>query len=223
MSWPRSSWILLGVSLFLTIFFVLWTMLVANEPLLHSIDMEIAITFKGLAEGHHVRRAIMIGLTHTGGVPAMTVLALVGADWQWRRGDTLLAVGWIAIAASGGLTNYTLKKAINRDRPPIEWRDTAVTENNESYPSGHSMGSMIGYGMLGYAALPLLRRRWAKIALFTMLALLVGCIGLSRIYLRAHWFSDVIGGFAIGAAWLTFWLTWVSCARNRIEAPGQTT
>ncbi len=223
MSLPRTSWILLAVSLLLTIFFVLWTLLVINDPRIQAIDSETALTFQELAEGHHARRVIQIGFTHTGGVPAMIVLALAGAVWQWRRGDTLLAVGWIAIVASGGLMNYTLKKAINRDRPPIEWRDVAVTENNESYPSGHSMGSMLGYGMLGFALLPLWRRRAAKAGVIVSLAVLIGCIGFSRIYLRAHWFSDVIGGFAIGAAWLTFCLAWVSCVRHRLQAPGRTT
>ena len=195
-------------------------MLVLNEPLLQTNDNEIAIAFQGLAESQHIRRALMIGFTHSGGVPAMIVLAAVGAIWQWRRGDTLLAAGWIAIVASGGLMNYTLKKTIDRPRPNLEWRDVAVTENNESFPSGHSMGSMIGYGMVGFAALPLLRRRAAKAALIVVLAALVGFIGFSRIYLRAHWFSDVIGGFAIGAAWLTFCLAWVNFLRARSATEG---
>lgn len=209
MSLPRSPWILLSVSLLLTTSFVVWTLLVSYVPRLQAFDTETALTFQRLAEGHHARRAVMIGATHTGGVPAMIALALVGAVWQWRRNDAALAGCWIAIVASGGLVDVVLKKSINRDRPPAEWRDIAVTENNESYPSGHSMGSVIGYGMVGFAVAPLWRRRIAKIMLIVLLATLVGLIGFSRIYLRAHWFSDVIGGFAIGGAWLVFGLAWV--------------
>jgi undecaprenyl-diphosphatase len=64
------------------------------------------------------------------------------------------------------------------------------------------MGSVIGYGSLAYVGTVLLRRRWAKALLVALVAALVLLIGLSRIYLRAHWFSDVIGGFAIGICWL---------------------
>jgi undecaprenyl-diphosphatase len=60
------------------------------------------------------------------------------------------------------------------------------------------MGSMIGYGSLAFVGLVLLRRLAPKIALVTMVVLLILVIGWSRIYLRAHWASDVVGGYAIG-------------------------
>jgi undecaprenyl-diphosphatase len=85
-------------------------------------------------------------------------------------------------------------------------RDPAVTETNESFPSGHAMGSLVGYGMLAYALFLDIRCRWCRAAILASVAMLVPAIGLSRIYLRAHWLSDVLAGFAIGAAWLSLWL-----------------
>jgi undecaprenyl-diphosphatase len=83
-------------------------------------------------------------------------------------------------------------------------RDPAVQERNASYPSGHAMGSTITYGALAYVGFVLFRKRAAKWTLAIVMALLVLTICWSRVYLRAHWCSDVIGGMAIGMAWLTF-------------------
>jgi undecaprenyl-diphosphatase len=95
------------------------------------------------------------------------------------------------------------KAMVDRTRPGDTLRDQAVHERNASYPSGHAMGSMLGYGTLAYAGVVLLRRRAAQVALVTVLTILVLAIGSSRIYLRAHWLSDVVGGFALGGFWLT--------------------
>lgn len=144
----------------------------------------------------------MIGLTIIGGVPAMVLLSVAGLAWSlWRR-EPILALAWVVITAGGGILNFTLKTVIGRDRPPQDWRDPFATERNQSFPSGHAMGSAIGLGVLAYTfwlQLPGKRRRWA---IAGGLALVVIGVGLSRVYLRAHWFSDVMAGFLIGSAWL---------------------
>jgi undecaprenyl-diphosphatase len=110
-----------------------------------------------------------------------------------------------------------LKQSLDRSRPPLEWRDRAVRENNQSYPSGHSMGSSIGYGMLGYALARDQRRRRLRAVTSGFLFSLVAAIAFSRVYLRAHWFSDVVGGCLIGVTWLCFWLGWVEIRRLRVS------
>jgi len=221
MSLPRSSWILLTVGPVLTIFFCFWALCALGNGALVEFDRDLARHFAEETGKDALERTIMIGITHSGGIPAMFTLALAGVVWQISRGDRRLAMAWAVIALSGGLLNQVLKKSFDRPRPPVEWRDAAVTETNESFPSGHSMGSMIGYSMLGFALLPQLRRRAAKAALIGLLVALIGLIGFSRIYLRAHWFSDVIGGFAVGAAWLAFGLAWVIFLQARTATSPQ--
>jgi membrane-associated phospholipid phosphatase len=79
-----------------------------------------------------------------------------------------------------------------------------VTPPGWSFPSGHAMGSFVTYGFLAYL---LSRVPWARFPRRTVtaaLAALVLLIGFSRMYLGAHFLSDVIGGYAAAAVWLTF-------------------
>lgn len=166
----------------------------------------------------------MIGLTMIGGVPAMVLLSLAGLSWSlWKR-QYLLAVAWVAIPGVGAVLNVTLKKTINRERPPVDMRDPFVDETNQSFPSGHAMGSTIGIGVLGYTfwlQLERKRRRWFIAA---ALALVVFGVGMSRVYLRAHWFSDVMAGFLIGTTCLSLGIGYFETRREKTgeEMPQET-
>jgi membrane-associated phospholipid phosphatase len=180
-----------------------------------SFDRRCAETMKEHAEAHPGLLTAMRLVTHLGGVPAMVTFSVVGAVLLWVRGYHLLAVGWVVAASGGGLIDLGTKMLIDRQRPPEYLRDEAVTETNESFPSGHSMGSIVGYGMLGYVVALLVRRRAQRVAAFTLLVVLVLLIGFSRIYLRAHWFTDVLGGFSIGTFWASLCITAVELTRRR--------
>jgi membrane-associated phospholipid phosphatase len=157
-------------------------------------------------------------ITHAGGVPVMTAITLVGGLLLLLCGQRRLAALWLLAATLGCGVNLMAKTWVARERPGETLRDSAVTERNESYPSGHAMGSAIGYGSLVYVSLVLLRRRWAQVLLCGVLAGLVLVIGLSRIYLRAHWCSDVLGGFAIGLAWMAVCITLVEWGQIASES-----
>jgi undecaprenyl-diphosphatase len=158
---------------------------------------------------------IMVFLTDLGSIATLAVMAVVGALWQASHRRRFLARAWLGIAISAGLLNMILKVNLDRDRPPIDWRDRAVLERNESYPSGHAMGSAVGYGMLGYVLLLQASARRHRASVVAFFAVLVALIGLSRVFLRAHWFSDVVGGYAAGLAWLFFCLACLELRRRR--------
>jgi undecaprenyl-diphosphatase len=132
----------------------------------------------------------------------MALLVMMGAIWQSAINNRFFAMAWIGVVIGGALLNLVAKESFDRPRPPEVMRHRAVLETNESYPSGHSMGSAIGYGMLGYALLMSQRHRPRRIAILLFVAGMFLMVGFSRIYLRAHWFSDVIAGWTIGLAWL---------------------
>src|SRR5439155_7139387 len=134
--------------------------------------------------------------------------------WRRRRG---LATAWLVAAVGGAVLTFALKDLTHRERPPMEWRDPVSTEANLSFPSGHSLCSLVGFGMLGYATSGTLQRRRARLFALAGLAGLVLLIGFSRIYLRAHWVSDVLAGFALGGAWLAVCLTGLELAGRRLR------
>ena len=178
------------------------------EGRLVTLDETIAKDMMRASQNHALLRRVMIIVTYSGGVAAMTVLAALGVIWEsWRgHGKGRVAVGWALIMLGGALLNVTMKTSLQRERPPKEWRDEAVFETNKSFPSGHAMGGTIGIGLLGYAVM-LRDRHWrTKLAILLVLGAWVMSIGFSRVYLRAHWFSDVLGGFILGLAWLSLGL-----------------
>ena len=152
--------------------------------------------------------------TDIGGIASMAMLAIMGAIWQTAIGHRTVALAWLAIMVGGAILNQGSKEIIGRRRPPEP--DRAVLERNASYPSGHSMTSAMAYGMLGYALILPQRRRPRRVAVLLLMAGLILAVGFSRMYLRAHWFSDVIGGWAMGLAWLFFCLGWLERRRLRL-------
>jgi undecaprenyl-diphosphatase len=111
--------------------------------------------------------------------------------------------------------NSSTKYAFNRDRPPEDLRHRAVLESNKSYPSGHAMASAVGYGLLAYALILPQRHRPRRIAALLLTGGMILAVGFSRIYLRAHWCSDVVAGWTLGWCWLFFCLGWLEVRRRK--------
>ncbi|BDD81082.1 hypothetical protein TPB0596_08450 [Tsukamurella pulmonis] len=106
-----------------------------------------------------------------------------------------------------------LKNVFGRERPPIPPR--LVVISSESFPSGHALNSMVVLGTFAVAACALTGRRWPLVA-----ALLgTAAIGLSRVYLAAHWMLDVVAGWAIGAAVIALGLLVLRLRRGRAALP----
>src|SRR5262249_29072988 len=163
-------------------------------------------------------RGGFLAVAEAGSFGATIGLALLSSFLLWRRRVPALALACLLIPAAGGLIDLGLKTLIDRPRP--EFKDRAVPETNESFPSGHSMGSLIGYGLVAYWCLLFVRRPALRFAALGCLAVLVLLIGFSRMYLGAHFFSDVLGGYAIGLAWLAICLTVLEVLRRRPVAEG---
>ena len=152
-------------------------------------------------------------LTHLGDktflIPLVAVVALL---LFWRR-RPFIAAAWVVACALGGLLNVALKEIFERSRP--EFVHGFATAEGWSFPSGHSSGAIIVFGLLGYLAV-LHTPRSIHIPTAAVAMMLVVCVGLSRVVLQVHYFSDVLGGYAFGASWVAAWVAGLEMRRVRL-------
>lgn len=103
------------------------------------------------------------------------------------------------VAIDVEILNLVLKFILRRDRPNIL---QLISVDNYSYPSGHAMISMGVYGCFIYLIYKYVNNKKIKICSIVLLSLLILLIGISRIYLGVHYFSDIIGGFIVSICYL---------------------
>jgi len=164
-------------------------------------------------------RAVFITITELGSVRTLAGLTLLVALLLIVRGRWLVALVWLIAPVAGGLLDLGLKELFQRERPPF--RDPFIDETTKSFPSGHSMGSLITYGLLAYVLVLGLPRAGLRILAVSGLMILVLAIGFSRIFLGAHYFSDVLGGYAVGGVWLAACIMALETIRRRPSRNGQ--
>ena len=201
------------VSGVMAVFFLVWTWFAMGQGELFAFDERCAEYWR--MHGVGWSWDVMVFMTDLGNVATQSMVAIMAALWQFSHRRRVFGTIWFAIVVGTGISLVVLKTNLGRPRPPEEWRDRSVLQQNESYPSGHAMGSTVSFGMLAYALLRQTRFPLRRTLVGTFFVLLIGGIGFSRIYLRAHWFSDVIGGYAAGLCWLCFWLGWIEQHRRR--------
>lgn len=152
-------------------------------------------------------------VTRLADTSTMTVLCLLVAAGLWLRHHRRLALCWLAAVVGNSVLNVSLKAVFERARPVHEHGVTIAS--GWSFPSGHSSGAMVVWGMLAFIGWRLLPPRW-HFAVTWLAASVVFTIGFSRILLHVHFFSDVAAGFCSGLAWLLLCVTAMSKYEGRL-------
>lgn len=142
---------------------------------------------------------LAVAVTYVGSAASMGVLAALVVLWLLRASRVHDAVFVGAAAAGASLLFTVVKRLLDRARPPLDGHMVDVT--NESLPSGHATMSVAVLGSLIVLAWPG-RGLAARVAMVAGATAWAGAVGLSRIYLGVHWFSDVVAGWLLGGAWL---------------------
>lgn len=145
--------------------------------------------------------------THIFLIPANIVLIIYFLFVKKHRWYSI-KIPVIALSSLGLM--FLLKTLFGRQRPDIPLLNEA---QGLSFPSGHAFMSVTFYGLLIYIVWDTVDKRWLKWLLTILLLLLILIIGFTRIYLRVHYPSDVLAGFATGFLWLVISL-WIM---GRIE------
>lgn len=146
---------------------------------------------------------VMVAITDFGKglVTGVLVLVLVVAIGIKRA--TAEAVFLLIANAGGWILSLVTKSLFERPRPPPDVVSAITHPQSFAFPSGHSLIAMVFYTSLVMVASGLGRKGLA-ISLTVLAAIMVPTMGFTRVYLGVHYPSDVIAGFALGAAWVWF-------------------
>jgi len=141
--------------------------------------------------------------TALGGVGVLSLLTLASFGYLWLQGLRRVALFLLLAIAGGLLLSLALKSGFERPRPELVSHGAMVYTS--SFPSGHSMLSAVVY-LTGGALLAMVHSaRRVRIYLIGCSVLATLLVGVSRVYLGVHWPSDVLAGWAAGAAWAAAW------------------
>ncbi len=140
--------------------------------------------------------------THTFLIPANLILV---AYFLFIKKHRWYSINVPVVALSSLLLMFLLKLIFHRDRPLTPLLQAA---QGYSFPSGHALMSITFYGLLIFLVWQNEKKLWVKWILTILLVLLINFIGVSRVYLRVHYASDVLAGFCVGLMWLllSLWL-----------------
>ena len=180
-------------------FLVLLVMVRDQWTPLHSLDLRVANDLHrvasrapGLVRTLDVISAVFAPIVFR--LVASGVAVWLGIRRRYRLASWVLVTTWVA--AFFGVVTKTL---VGRARPTFG--APVATAPGMSFPSGHALGSVVGCGVLLMVFLPLLPRAARRVAV-PVAVLIVAAVGFARVGLGVHYVSDVLGGWALGLAWL---------------------
>ncbi len=182
------------------LFFTLLLLLVRLQwAPLESADHGAAAHLNSLVAGHPAVVRIIKAVTWLGSGGVLwtligTAAVVLAIRRRWRLAAYLLVTG-----AGELVLDPVLKALVGRLRPVVA--HPIAHGNGDSFPSGHSLGSIVCYGALFLVFLPAIRGKWRRV--FTAVVVtLVAAIGVSRLLLGVHYLSDVLGAWTLGITWL---------------------
>lgn len=162
---------------------------------------------------------LVLGYTHLHGTIGVLVMGLALLWHMLRKQRWAWVIDLLLVLPGGMLCNFILKHLFARLRPSFE--DPILVLHSYSFPSGHTIGATLLYAMLAAyllnqpSVLAAIGARLktgesgVRLSVISVALLLVVLTGFSRVYLGAHFLSDVLGAMLLGTAWFALWSTLV--------------
>ena len=163
-------------------------------------------------------RRFMIGISEIG-FPKLSIpftLSVAGIFYALRfRLEAL----FVLLTSSSTILNWIVKRLIKRPRPTSELVTVARVINDPGFPSGHVMHFINFFGLLSYLLATNWRSGRLRNILLTVCASLIVLVGPSRVYLGAHWPSDVMAGYVYGGLWFGGLMTIYLRVKSWVHTP----
>ncbi|WP_204912521.1 phosphatase PAP2 family protein [Microlunatus spumicola] len=138
------------------------------------------------------------------GMPCMAVAAILVLALHRRSRTPLILIAGAGVGSL--LMTIAGKDIIGRSRPPLS-EAVPPFEYSPSFPSGHTLNATVIAGVVGYLLWLHRRTVVARVACVVVPVVIAVVVGLSRVLLGAHWFTDVVAAWLLGAAWLALVVT----------------
>src|SRR6201981_1221367 len=184
---------LTAVTVAALIFAVLLVLVRVRWQPLESADHGAATGINGLIAGNGPLVAVVKAVTWLGSDGVLWTVVGAAAIVLALRRRWRLAIYLLVTGAGALVLDPVLKSLVGRLRPVVA--HPIAHGNGNSFPSGHSLGSIVCYGAIFLVFLPAPRGRW-RTAFTAVTLTLIALIGISRILLGVHYLSDVIGAWA---------------------------
>lgn len=189
----------------LGVFAIVWATYAAG--LLGEIDSILLHAIAIDADRHAKLAKTFVEWTALGSLAVLALITIGAVAILAAIGERRRALFFLVTVLASWSASQILKAAIARARPDLF--DHLVTVSTKSLPSGHAMMSLVVYGALALMVSPSTALGRARRAALMMALLLAALIGTSRVLLAVHWPSDVIAGWALGAAALALAAPWL--------------
>jgi membrane-associated phospholipid phosphatase len=188
---------------------------VGQQKWLNTFDQTFAVAL----HAHSSRRGFLVfeSVTQLGspvvlGIVLFAAAISLGLFRQWP-----LLAGLIVAVLGGLVLDSSLKHLFRRVGPRLD--NPWIAEAGWSFPSGHAIASVVVYGFVAYTLLPVLQRPSQRVLVVAGFVTIAIAIGFSRIYIGAHYLSDVLAGYVVGVAWLTACVTACEVAGHSRNGP----
>lgn len=179
--------------------------LLSAQVLLHGpmLELDQAASLWFAAHRHPLLTQVMLVVAEVHRTVPVLAASAVLALVLLARGERRSALG-LLVVPSGMLANVGLKESFQRVRPVLD--DPLVQHATYSFPSGHAVASTVFYGMACALVFAHVRSRAWRAAAAGLAVAMVLTVTFSRLYLGAHYPSDVVAGVAVGTACLLLFL-----------------
>ena len=215
----KRGYFLLGIYALLLVLFALLATFVHFHPVL---GVDVTITREFQENQNPWLSGLMTAVSYIGYQLWLSIgLVVLAALIFWVVDLRLEAITIAIVYSFSGILDAVIKIFVGRPRPNASLVEVFRTVSGQSFPSGHVMSYVAFWGVLfTFGVILFDGLRWWRIALLVVSAFFVVIIGPSRIYLGAHWATDVLGAYLIEVALIGIALfIYLQLSKNGVLSP----